>query len=153
MTPLRRFAIHRPADLREAAAMLDHYGETASLYAGGTELLLAMRHDLLRYENLIDVKAVPGLDGIERRGSHLHIGAAATHRNSLSFRSATLNVLLRGGACLGAGADTDGLSLVGGAKGASSCSCFAFCAAGKVSASPCNHLNNSLLKCSIFILV
>lgn len=81
MMPLRRFAIHRPADLQEAAAMLDHYGETASLYAGGTELLLAMRHDLLRYENLIDVKAVPGLDGIERRGPHLHLGAAATHRN------------------------------------------------------------------------
>ena len=80
MMPLRRFAIHRPADLREAAEMLDHYGENGSLYAGGTELLLAMRHDLLRYENLIDIKAVAGLDGIERRDGHLHIGAAATHR-------------------------------------------------------------------------
>ena len=80
MMPLRRFAIHRPADLREAAEMLDHYGETGSLYAGGTELLLAMRHDLLRYEHLIDIKAVAGLDGIERRDGHLHIGAAATHR-------------------------------------------------------------------------
>ncbi len=80
MMPLRRFAMHRPADLREAAEMLDHYGETGSLYAGGTELLLAMRHDLLRYEHLIDVKAVTGLDGIERRDGRLHIGAAATHR-------------------------------------------------------------------------
>ena len=80
MMPLRRFAMHRPADLREAAEMLDHYGETGSLYAGGTELLLAMRHDLLRYEHLIDVKAVTGLDGIERRDGCLHIGAAATHR-------------------------------------------------------------------------
>lgn len=80
MMPLRRFAIHRPADLKEAAEMLDHYGENGSLYAGGTELLLAMRHDLLRYEHLIDIKAVAGLDGIERRDSHLHIGAAATHR-------------------------------------------------------------------------
>ena len=80
MMPLRRFAIHRPADLREAAEMLDHYGETGSLYAGGTELLLAMRHDLLRYEHLIDIKAVAGLDGIERRDGHLHVGAAATHR-------------------------------------------------------------------------
>lgn len=80
MMPLRRFAIHRPADLGEAAEMLDHYGDTGTLYAGGTELLLAMRHDLLRYEHLIDIKAVTGLDGIERRDSHLHIGAAATHR-------------------------------------------------------------------------
>ncbi len=80
MMPLRRFAIHRPADLREAGEMLDHYGENGSLYAGGTELLLAMRHDLLRYEHLIDIKTVAGLDGIERRDGHLHIGAAATHR-------------------------------------------------------------------------
>ena len=80
MMPLRRFAIHRPGDLREAAEMLDHYGENGSLYAGGTELLLAMRHDLLRYEHLIDIKAVAGLDGIERRDGQLHIGAAATHR-------------------------------------------------------------------------
>ena len=80
MMPLRRFAIHRPADLGEAAEMLDHYGDNGALYAGGTELLLAMRHDLLRYEHLIDIKAVAGLDGIERRDSHLHIGAAATHR-------------------------------------------------------------------------
>ena len=80
MMPLRRFAIHRPADLQEAAEMLDHYGENGSLYAGGTELLLAMRHDLLRYAHLIDIKTVAGLDGIERRDGHLHIGAAATHR-------------------------------------------------------------------------
>ncbi len=80
MMPLRRFAIHRPADLSEAAEMLEHYGEDGTLYAGGTELLLAMRHDLLRYQHLIDIKAVRGLDGIERRDGHLHIGAAATHR-------------------------------------------------------------------------
>lgn len=80
MMPLRRFAIHRPADLREAAEMLDHYGENGSLYAGGTELLLAMRHDLLRYEHLIDIKAVAGLDDVERRDGQLHIGAAVTHR-------------------------------------------------------------------------
>ena len=92
MMPLRRFAIHRPADLGEAAEMLEHYGENGSLYAGGTELLLAMRHDLLRYENLIDIKAVAGLDGIERRDGQLHIGAAATHR--MIERSAVVQELL-----------------------------------------------------------
>ncbi len=92
MMPLRRFAIHRPADLGEAAEMLEHYGENGSLYAGGTELLLAMRHDLLRYEHLIDIKAVAGLDGIERRDGHLHIGAAATHR--MIERSAVVQELL-----------------------------------------------------------
>ena len=92
MMPLRRFAIHRPADLGEAAEMLGHYGDTGTLYAGGTELLLAMRHDLLRYEHLIDIKAVAGLDGIERRDGHLHIGAGATHR--MIERSAVVRELL-----------------------------------------------------------
>ncbi len=92
MMPLRRFSIHRPADLGEAAEMLAHYGDSGTLYAGGTELLLAMRHDLLRYEHLIDIKSVAGLDGIERRDGHLHIGAGATHR--IIERSALVRELL-----------------------------------------------------------
>jgi carbon-monoxide dehydrogenase medium subunit len=60
--------------------MLAHYGEKGRLYAGGTELLLAMKHDLLRYEHLVDVKTVPGLDKIEIKISTLQIGATATHR-------------------------------------------------------------------------
>jgi CO/xanthine dehydrogenase FAD-binding subunit len=40
--------------------MLAQFGEKGRLYAGGTELLLAMKHDLLRYEHLVDVKTIPG---------------------------------------------------------------------------------------------
>lgn len=80
MMPLRRFQIHQPSSLREASEMLAEHGDNGRLYAGGTELLLAMRHDLLRYEHLIDVKTVPGLSHIEIEDSQLHIGAAVTHR-------------------------------------------------------------------------
>jgi carbon-monoxide dehydrogenase medium subunit len=60
--------------------MLAHYGEKGRLYAGGTELLLAMKHDLLRYEHLVDVKTAPGLNKIEIKNSSLCIGGTATHR-------------------------------------------------------------------------
>jgi len=60
--------------------MLAEFGEKGRLYAGGTELLLAMKHDLLRYEHLVDVKTVPGLDKIEAKNSSLHIGGTVTHR-------------------------------------------------------------------------
>jgi len=80
MMPLRRFTIHQPKTVAEASEMLSHYGEKARLYAGGTELLLAMKHDLLRYEHLVDIKAVSGLDRIELKDSFLHIGSVATHR-------------------------------------------------------------------------
>ena len=78
--PLRRFQMHQPKNVAEAAEMLAHYGEKGRLYAGGTELLLAMKHDLLRYEHLVDVKTVPGLDKIEAKNSSLHIGGTVTHR-------------------------------------------------------------------------
>ena len=78
--PLRRFQIHQPKTVKEAAETLSHYGENGRLYPGGTELLLAMKHDLLRYEHLVDVKPLPGLNTIESRNNSLRIGATVTHR-------------------------------------------------------------------------
>ena len=60
--------------------MLAQFGEKGRVYAGGTELLLAMKHDLLRYENLVDVKTIPGLDTIEAKNGSIRIGSAVTHR-------------------------------------------------------------------------
>jgi len=78
--PLRRFTIHQPKTVAEAAQMLAEFGEKGRLYAGGTELLLAMKHDLLRYEHLVDVKTIPDLDKIETTNGALMIGSTATHR-------------------------------------------------------------------------
>jgi carbon-monoxide dehydrogenase medium subunit len=81
MMLLRRFEIHQPASVAEAAGMLARFGEDASLYAGGTELLLAMKHDVLRYKHLIDIKVIPGLDSVELKDGTIRIGATATHRS------------------------------------------------------------------------
>ena len=80
MMPLRRFTIHQPKNAVEASQMLAQFGENGRLYAGGTELLLAMKHDLLRYEHLVDVKTIAGLDKIEARDSAVIIGGTVTHR-------------------------------------------------------------------------
>ena len=81
MMVLRRFEIHQPSNVSEALQMLFHFGQDASLYAGGTELLLAMKHDVLRYRHLIDVKVIPGSDSIELSDGMILIGATATHRS------------------------------------------------------------------------
>jgi aerobic carbon-monoxide dehydrogenase medium subunit len=60
--------------------MLGELGDKARLYAGGTELLLAMKHDLLRYEHLIDVKTISDLNKIELKNGSLMIGSTVTHR-------------------------------------------------------------------------
>ena len=61
-------------------ALRARYGETACLYAGGTELLLTMKEGLLRYERLINIKLIPDLAGIALADGALHIGAITTHR-------------------------------------------------------------------------
>lgn len=61
--------------------MLAEFGDDGSIYAGGTELLLAMRHGALRYKHLVDVKVIPGFDSIQLRDNWIEIGAGATHRS------------------------------------------------------------------------
>jgi carbon-monoxide dehydrogenase medium subunit len=80
MMPLRKFTIHQPKTVAEASQMLAQYGDKSRLYAGGTELLLAMKHDLLRYEHLVDVKTIAELNGIELQNGVVRIGGSATHR-------------------------------------------------------------------------
>jgi carbon-monoxide dehydrogenase medium subunit len=72
--------MYQPKSVAEASEMLAEFGENGRLYAGGTELLLAMKHDLLRYEHLIDVKTIPGLNSIQEKNGSLFIGGTVTHR-------------------------------------------------------------------------
>jgi len=60
--------------------MLVEFGDDGTAYAGGTELLLAMRHGALRYRHLVDVKVLHGFDSIQLRDKFIEIGAGATHR-------------------------------------------------------------------------
>jgi aerobic carbon-monoxide dehydrogenase medium subunit len=80
MMPLRKFIIHQPKTVAEASEMLAEFGDNGRLYAGGTELLLAMKHDLLRYQHLVDVKTIPELNKIELKNGAVMIGSTATHR-------------------------------------------------------------------------
>jgi carbon-monoxide dehydrogenase medium subunit len=75
------FEIHQPGTVAEAAALRARLGEGAALYAGGSELLLAMKEGLGAFEHLIDVKTVDGLRGLDvGEDGALAIGATVTHR-------------------------------------------------------------------------
>lgn len=73
------FTYHRPTDAGETLALLAQFGDDAALYAGGTELLLAMKMGFAQYDHLIDLKRMPELRTIERREDVLSVGALATH--------------------------------------------------------------------------
>ncbi len=76
MSVLPSFEHLRPADLHEA---LDAISFDDPVYAGGTELLLAMRSGLLRPSSLIDIKRIPELDRIGQEDDDVVIGGTVSH--------------------------------------------------------------------------
>lgn len=74
--PLPPFTLHRPTTADEAVALLD---DDTIPYAGGTELLMAMRMGLIRPIGLVDLKRIGELQTIRLDGTRLMIGAGASH--------------------------------------------------------------------------
>jgi carbon-monoxide dehydrogenase medium subunit len=68
-----------PESVQEAADLLNRYGDSAKVYAGGTELLLAMKEGLVHYERLINVKKLKGLNEVKFDNGTVSIGALCTH--------------------------------------------------------------------------
>ena len=79
---LRPFEFCEPTSVAEASGLLARHGENARIYAGGTELLLAMKMGLLQYEHLVSIKGISSLAGIrfDDGAKALRIGGATRHR-------------------------------------------------------------------------
>ena len=76
---LRRFDVHKATSVAEAVALRQRYGEDAAVYAGGTELLLAMKLGVARWPHLIDIKPIAALRTLSVTPDVLRIGATVTH--------------------------------------------------------------------------
>jgi aerobic carbon-monoxide dehydrogenase medium subunit len=74
--PRPSFALYRPTTAAEAVALLD---DDTVPYAGGTELLMAMRMGLLRPAGLVDLKRIDELQTIRVEDDRLVIGAGVSH--------------------------------------------------------------------------
>jgi aerobic carbon-monoxide dehydrogenase medium subunit len=77
---LRRFRLEEPESVAQVSELLGRFGESAKVYAGGTELLLAMKEGLVRYERLINIKAIRELSEVSIDNGTIRIGALCTHR-------------------------------------------------------------------------
>jgi carbon-monoxide dehydrogenase medium subunit len=76
----KRFNLHRPERIKDAVALLSKYGDDASPYAGGTELLIAMKARVLSYAHIVDLKGIAELRGVSARtDGGISIGALSTH--------------------------------------------------------------------------
>ncbi len=74
---MHTFAYHRPANVRQAAALLAKK-DTKAL-AGGQTLLPALKLRLASVGNVVDLGAIKGLDDIAVKGKNVVIGAMARH--------------------------------------------------------------------------
>jgi carbon-monoxide dehydrogenase medium subunit len=73
---MQPFAYARPTALAEALALLQEHGPDATLLAGGTDLVVALRNRTLRPKLLIDLKRVAELrPSIREMGEHVTINA------------------------------------------------------------------------------
>lgn len=78
---MNRFEIHRAESIEEASDLLTKLDDSC-VYAGGTELLLAMKEGFLTYSHLVDIKHIDELRRLDvvKDQTELTIGATVTHR-------------------------------------------------------------------------
>jgi carbon-monoxide dehydrogenase medium subunit len=76
----KKFFLHRPKDLDEAISLKAAHGDAATFHAGGTELLVALKAHVLRYEHVIDLKQIAALKGVRvRDDGTISIGSLTSH--------------------------------------------------------------------------
>ena len=78
MVIAHEFDYRRPASLDEAIGILSEYPGSARLLAGGTDLVAWLRDDAVAPDVVVDIKDVPGLNGISVESDVISIGSLAT---------------------------------------------------------------------------
>src|SRR5579859_7004153 len=81
---MKQFDLYEPASLGEATSLLNQFGATAKVVAGGSDLLGGVMKDWVQGKGMplptqiIDLTTVPNLSGINVSTDGLHIGATTT---------------------------------------------------------------------------
>lgn len=76
---MRPFSYAAPTSVKEAVSLLAEHGRDAKPLAGGTDLLVRIKRNLLAPKLLVDLAGIPELRGIEITEQGLRIGSMATH--------------------------------------------------------------------------
>jgi carbon-monoxide dehydrogenase medium subunit len=74
---MREFEYQAPSNLDEASRLLAETEDAVAL-AGGTDILVFLRHGKIAPSTVVDLKRIPGLDAIQDEGDTVSIGAMAS---------------------------------------------------------------------------
>lgn len=75
---LPKFDFHQPAGLSEACQMMSEYGIKAKLLAGGTDLLVNMKHKRVSPAHLVSISKIGELKKLGKENGVIHIGSGFT---------------------------------------------------------------------------
>lgn len=73
---MHNFAYHQPRTVAETCELLQQYGSSARVLAGGTDLIVKFRSGALQPQHVIDIKQVPETRVLVYAADGLRIGAA-----------------------------------------------------------------------------
>ncbi len=76
------FHYYTPDTQEELLTLLQQYGDSAKLMAGGTALVIMMKQRLVVPEALISLHRLPGLAAVREADGSVHLGALMTHRGA-----------------------------------------------------------------------
>src|SRR5664280_3911208 len=81
---MKAFGYVSAKDVAHAVALLTEHGTKAKILAGGTDLLVELKHAVHNPEILVDISRLRELKNIAVADDGLHIGALATHADIMS---------------------------------------------------------------------
>ncbi len=82
---MKAFGYITAKDVGHAVALLGEHGAKAKILAGGTDLLVELKHAVHAPEMIVDVSRLRELKEIAVKDDGLHIGALATHGDIMTF--------------------------------------------------------------------
>src|SRR3954454_8235135 len=75
---MKAFEYTSPRDLKQASELLGDDYNRARLLAGGIDLLSEMKERIIEPDRVVNLKSVPGLNGLRADGRGLRVGALVT---------------------------------------------------------------------------
>ena len=78
MAIINDFDYHKPKDINETLLLLSELKEKAKILAGGTDLIVQLKEEIIKTENVIDIKGIAELNKIEISKDNIFISAGVT---------------------------------------------------------------------------
>ena len=78
MAIINDFNYHKPKNIDETLIVLSDLKEKAKILAGGTDLIVHLKEEIVKTENVIDIKGITELNKIEISEDNVFLGAGVT---------------------------------------------------------------------------